>query len=69
MAQTQSRKRPNFLDLTVKTKKPVVVVGAMRPATAISADGPINLYNVVILAGSKEAVGKGVLVCLNDEST
>jgi L-asparaginase/glutamin-(asparagin-)ase len=39
----------------------VVVVGAMRPATAISADGPINLYNGVILAGSKEAVGKGVL--------
>ena len=56
-----------FLDLTVKSKKPVVVVGAMRPATAISADGPINLYNAVILAGSKEAVGKGVLVCLNDE--
>jgi L-asparaginase len=50
-----------FLDLTVKSKKPVVVVGAMRPATAISADGPINLYNAVILAGSKEAVGKGVL--------
>ena len=48
-----------FLDLTVKSKKPVVVVGAMRPATAISADGPINLYNAVILAGSKEAVGKG----------
>src|SRR5215475_12786557 len=56
-----------FLDLTVKSKKPVVVVGAMRPPTAISADGPINLYNAVILAGSKEAVGKGVLVCLNDE--
>ena len=56
-----------FLDLTVKSKKPVVVVGAMRPATAISADGPVNLYNAVILAGSKEAVGKGVLVCLNDE--
>jgi L-asparaginase len=39
----------------------------MRPATAISADGPINLYNAVILAGSKDAIGKGVLVCLNDE--
>ncbi|MBV8648089.1 type II asparaginase [Paludibacterium sp.] len=56
-----------FLDLVVKSKKPVVVVGAMRPSTAISADGPINLYNAVILAGSKDAVGKGVLVALNDQ--
>jgi L-asparaginase len=56
-----------FLDLVVKSKKPVVVVGSMRPSTAISADGPINLYNAVILAGSKDAVGKGVLVALNDQ--
>jgi L-asparaginase len=56
-----------FLDLVVKSDKPVVVVGAMRPSTAISADGPINLYNAVILAGSKDAIGKGVLVCLNDQ--
>jgi L-asparaginase len=56
-----------FLDLVVKSKKPVVIVGAMRPSTAISADGPINLYNAVLLAGSEEAVGKGVLVCLNDQ--
>ena len=56
-----------FLNLVVKSKKPVVVVGAMRPSTAISADGPINLYNAVILAGSNEAVGKGVLVALNDQ--
>jgi L-asparaginase len=56
-----------FLNLVVKSQKPVVIVGAMRPATAISADGPINLYNAVILAGSKEAIGKGVLVCLNDQ--
>jgi L-asparaginase len=56
-----------FLDLVVKSKKPVVIVGAMRPATAISADGPINLYNAVILAGSQDAIGKGVLVCLNDQ--
>jgi len=56
-----------FLDLVVKSKKPVVVVGAMRPSTAISADGPINLYNAVSLAGSEEAVGKGVLVALNDQ--
>lgn len=56
-----------FLDLTVKSRKPVVVVGAMRPSTALSADGPINLYNAVLLAGSKEAIGKGVLVSLNDQ--
>lgn len=56
-----------FLNLTVKSKKPVVIVGAMRPSTAISADGPINLYNAVILAGSKESQGKGVLVSLNDQ--
>src|SRR5207244_2979152 len=56
-----------FLNLVVKSQKPVVIVGAMRPSTAISADGPINLYNAVILAGSKAAVGKGVLVSLNDQ--
>jgi L-asparaginase len=56
-----------FLNLVVKSRKPVVIVGAMRPSTAISADGPINLYNAVILAGSKEAIGKGVLVTLNDQ--
>jgi L-asparaginase/glutamin-(asparagin-)ase len=56
-----------FLDLTVKSKKPVVLVGAMRPGTALSADGPINLYNAVLLAASQEAVGKGVLVAMNDQ--
>ncbi|MES2349576.1 MAG: type II asparaginase [Pseudomonadota bacterium] len=56
-----------FLDLVVKSKKPVVLVGAMRPGTALSADGPINLYNAVLLAASKEAIGKGVLVALNDQ--
>jgi len=56
-----------FLNLVVKSDKPVVVVGAMRPATAISADGPMNLYRAVVLAGSAEAVGKGVLVMLNDQ--
>ncbi|GAB7387116.1 asparaginase AnsZ [Bacillaceae bacterium] len=55
-----------FLHLTVKSDKPVVMVGAMRPATAISADGPMNLYNAVLLAGSKEAKGKGVMIMLND---
>lgn len=55
-----------FLDLTVKSPKPVVVVGAMRPATAISADGPMNLLQAVTLAASKEAEGRGTLVTLND---
>jgi L-asparaginase type II len=56
-----------FLNLVVKSKKPVVIVGAMRPSTAISADGPINLYNAVLTAGSQDAIGKGVLVVLNDQ--
>lgn len=56
-----------FLDLVVKSKKPVVLVGAMRPSTAISADGPINLYNAVLLAATPEAAGKGVMVALNDQ--
>ena len=56
-----------FLHLTVKSKKPVVVVGSMRPSTALSADGPINLYNAVRLAGAPEAAGRGVLVAMNDQ--
>jgi len=56
-----------FLGLVVKSKKPVVLVGAMRPGTALSADGPINLYNAVLLAASPEAAGKGVLVAMNDQ--
>ncbi|WP_370676002.1 type II asparaginase [Pleomorphomonas sp. PLEO] len=56
-----------FLDLTVKSEKPVVMVGAMRPSTAISADGPVNIYNAVVLAGSKDAEGKGVMIAMNDE--
>lgn len=55
-----------FLHLTVRSSKPVVVVGAMRPFTGISRDGPFNLYNAVRTASSKDAVGKGVLVVLND---
>ncbi|MBP2636696.1 MAG: ansZ [Firmicutes bacterium] len=55
-----------FLNLVVKSQKPVVLVGAMRPSTAISPDGPMNLYNAVILAVSSDAWGKGVLVSLND---
>jgi L-asparaginase len=56
-----------FLNLTVKDERPVVLVGSMRPASAISADGPLNLLNAVRTAVSPEARGKGVLVVLNDE--
>ena len=56
-----------FLNLTVKHVRPVVVVGAMRPATAISADGPLNLLNAVRVALAPEAHGKGTLVVMNDE--
>ncbi len=56
-----------FLNLTLKTEKPVVIVGAMRPGTALSADGPLNLYNAAVVASAKEARGKGVLVVMNDE--
>lgn len=55
-----------FLNLTVKSDKPVVLVGAMRPATAISADGPLNLLNAVKVAVHPDSVGKGVLVAMND---
>lgn len=54
-----------FLSLTVKSDKPVVLVGAMRPSTAISADGPANLYNAVITAASPASKERGVLVCMN----
>jgi len=56
-----------FLSLVTKSPKPVVMVGSMRPATAISADGPGNIYNGVAVAISPEAKGRGTLVCLNDE--
>jgi L-asparaginase len=56
-----------FLNLTVKSHKPVVVVGAMRPGTALSADGPLNLFNAVLLAAHRQASGHGVMVLLNDQ--
>lgn len=56
-----------FLNLVVKSDKPVVLVGSMRPATAISADGPLNLLQAVAVAGSAEAAGHGVLVVMNGE--
>lgn len=55
-----------FLNLVVKSKKPVVLTAAMRPATALSADGPLNFYNAVAVAADKDAAGRGVLVVIND---
>lgn len=56
-----------FLNLTVKSDKPVVLVGSMRPSTAVSADGPLNLYNAVAVAADPRAKGRGVLVVMNDQ--
>ncbi len=53
-----------FLNLVLKSEKPVVLVGAMRPSTAISADGPLNLLHAVSVAANAEAYGKGVLIVL-----
>ena len=55
-----------FLNLVVKSRKPVVLTAAMRPSTALSADGPLNFYNAVAVAANKDAVGRGVLVVVND---
>lgn len=56
-----------FLNLTVKSDKPIVFVGAMRSGSSMSADGPMNLYNAVSVATNKDTVGKGVVVVMNDE--
>src|ERR1044072_573113 len=55
-----------FLNLVVKGDKPVVMVGSMRPSTAVSADGPLNLYNAVGVAIDPQAKGRGVRVVMND---
>lgn len=55
-----------FLNITVRSEKPVVLVGAMRSSTSMSADGPMNLYNAVSVATNPESKGKGVLVCMNE---
>ncbi len=55
-----------FLGLTVKSKKPVVMTGSMRPSTAVSADGPLNLYNAVAVAADPQSTDRGVLVVMND---
>lgn len=55
-----------FLNLTVKSDKPVMLVGAMRPSTAMSADGPLNLYNAVVTASDPSSKSCGVMVTMND---
>ena len=55
-----------FLTLVERTSKPIVMVASMRPGTALSADGALNLFDAVAVAGSKDAVGKGVLLTMND---
>ncbi len=56
-----------FLSLVVKSDKPVVMTGSMRPSTAMSADGPLNIYNAVAIAADPTARGRGVLVAIDDD--
>jgi L-asparaginase len=56
-----------FLHLTIKSARPVVLTGAMRPATALSADGPLNLYNAVSVAAHAEIQGRGAMLVINDD--
>ncbi len=56
-----------FLNLVIKSDKPIVMVGAMRSSSSLSADGPLNLFNAVNVAINKNSVGKGVMVVMNDE--
>ena len=56
-----------FLNLVVKSDKPVVLTGSMRPSTSLSADGPLNIYNAVGVAADPRARGRGVLVVANDD--
>jgi L-asparaginase len=55
-----------FLQLVMKSNKPVVLTGSMRPATAISADGPKNLFDAITVAASPKSQGKGVMLCFNE---
>jgi glutamin-(asparagin-)ase len=56
-----------FLNLVIHTEKPIVVVGSMRPGTAMSADGQLNLFDAVSVAANPLSKGKGVLVTMNDD--
>ena len=56
-----------FVHLVAKSDKPVVMTGSMRPSTAMSADGPLNIYNAVAIAADPKARGRGVLVAIDDD--
>lgn len=56
-----------LLHLTIHTPKAIVLVGAMRPASALSADGPLNLYNALLLASHPDSRGCGILLMMNDQ--
>lgn len=56
-----------FLQLVVKSNRPVVLTGSMRPSTALSADGPLNLFNAVGVAADREARGRGAIIAINDD--
>ncbi|KAI5963972.1 hypothetical protein CANMA_003569 [Candida margitis] len=55
-----------FIQSTINTEKPIVFCGSMRPSTAISSDGPMNLYQAIVIASHRESRGRGVLIALND---
>lgn len=55
-----------FLQSTIRSSKPIVMCGSMRPSTAISSDGPMNLYQAIVIAALRDSRGRGVLVALND---
>lgn len=56
-----------FLNLVIESDKPVVTTGSMRPSTAVSAEGPLNLYNAIAVAGNPNSKGRGVMVVMNDQ--
>src|SRR5947199_2994988 len=56
-----------FMNLTVRSEKPVVIVGAQRPFSTLSSDAPLNLLNAIRVAADPASRGKGALVVLNDE--
>lgn len=55
-----------FINLVINTKKPIVFTGSYRPVNALGYDGVRNLYNSILVANSKNAIGMGVLICLTD---
>lgn len=55
-----------FIQSTINTEKPIVFCGSMRPSTAISSDGPMNLYQAIVIASHPQSYGRGVLIALND---